>query len=166
MAGEINFKNPEATSKPKAPAPGLSDLIFKAKYNQKLANYQNDYNYWMWQQQNQYNSPKSQMDRFTEAGLSKNLMYGQGDAGNAGDPKSAEGNPMEQAQGFSSVNPLAKLNMLGDYKMKMANVDYIKANTPRVTAVAKQEQEKYLGKTVNPTSVDQFDIDNMSPIGS
>lgn len=34
------------------------------------------------QQQNTYNSPKSQMARYQEAGLNPNLMYGQGSPGN------------------------------------------------------------------------------------
>lgn len=40
----------------------------------------------MWNMANEYNSPKSQMARFAEAGLNPNLVYGQGTAGNAGGP--------------------------------------------------------------------------------
>ena len=38
---------------------------------------QNDFNRQMIREQNEYNSPKQQMARFTEAGLSPNLIYGQ-----------------------------------------------------------------------------------------
>ena len=37
----------------------------------------------MWHQQNAYNSPSSQMARYTAAGLNPNLIYGQGSNGNA-----------------------------------------------------------------------------------
>lgn len=36
----------------------------------------------MWNAQNLYNSPQSQMQRFQEAGLNSHLIYGQGNAGN------------------------------------------------------------------------------------
>lgn len=40
-------------------------------------------NYWMWNQQNEYNSPLNQMLRLKEAGLNPNLMYGKGTTGNS-----------------------------------------------------------------------------------
>lgn len=36
-----------------------------------------------WDRQNAYNAPKAQMERFKEAGLNPNLIYGQGTPGNA-----------------------------------------------------------------------------------
>lgn len=39
------------------------------------------------ERQNEYNSPKNQMARFQEAGLSTNLMYGQGNPGNQSAPQ-------------------------------------------------------------------------------
>ena len=41
-----------------------------------------DRNVDLWERQMDYNSPKNQMERFREAGLNPNLMYGKGDAGN------------------------------------------------------------------------------------
>lgn len=46
-------------------------------YNEGLWNKQNEYNERMWHMMNQYNSPMAQMDRFKEAGLNPNLIYGQ-----------------------------------------------------------------------------------------
>lgn len=37
----------------------------------------------MWNRQNAYNTPLAQMKRYEEAGLNKNLIYGQGSSGNA-----------------------------------------------------------------------------------
>ena len=51
--------------------------------NKKLAEDQKDFSKDMWNQQNQYNSPQAQMSRYREAGLSPNLIYGQGSSGNA-----------------------------------------------------------------------------------
>lgn len=57
---------------------GLSYL-----FNKKLAEQQNQYNIDMWKMQNEYNSPQAQMQRFKDAGLNPNLIYGQGTSGNA-----------------------------------------------------------------------------------
>lgn len=40
----------------------------------------------MWNMQNAYNSPESQMQRFRDAGLNTHLIYGRGDSGNASSP--------------------------------------------------------------------------------
>nr|QJB19972.1 MAG: DNA pilot protein [Microvirus sp.] len=51
--------------------------------NMNLAKYQYSQELENWNRQNEYNSPNSQMKRFTEAGLNPNLIYGQGNSGNA-----------------------------------------------------------------------------------
>ena len=51
-------------------------------FNKRLAEQQNQYNIDMWKMQAEYNSPQSQMQRFQEAGLNPNLIYGQGSNGN------------------------------------------------------------------------------------
>ena len=37
-----------------------------------------------WNMQNAYNSPQAQMERYQQAGLNKNLIFGSGNPGNAG----------------------------------------------------------------------------------
>ena len=54
--------------------------------NIKLAREQLAWNEKMWHLNNQYNAPLAQMQRYTEAGLNPNLMYGQGNSGNASSP--------------------------------------------------------------------------------
>lgn len=44
---------------------------------------QRDWQERMWNQSNEYNTPAMQMQRFREAGLNPNLIYGQGNSGNA-----------------------------------------------------------------------------------
>lgn len=51
--------------------------------NMKLAQYQYEKNLEQWQRENAYNSPRSQMQRFADAGLNPMLMYGQGSSGQA-----------------------------------------------------------------------------------
>lgn len=55
-------------------------------YSRELAKYQNDLNMLAWTQQQQYNTPANQMARFKAAGLNPNLIYGQGNSGNASSP--------------------------------------------------------------------------------
>lgn len=51
--------------------------------NKDLAKYGYDQSRAQWARENAYNTPEQQMARFKEAGLNPNLIYGQGDAGNA-----------------------------------------------------------------------------------
>lgn len=54
--------------------------------NLGLSAYQNRQNIRMWKLNNAYNSPKAQMQRFVDAGLNPNLIYGQGSSGNSSSP--------------------------------------------------------------------------------
>lgn len=47
------------------------------EYNRELAEYQNQENLAQWARENEYNSPLAQMQRFQNAGLNPNLIYGQ-----------------------------------------------------------------------------------------
>lgn len=51
--------------------------------NKELAAYSYSKDLEMWNRQNAYNNPQSQMERFSDAGLNPNLIYGKGTAGNA-----------------------------------------------------------------------------------
>jgi len=46
-----------------------------------------------WRKMNEYNTPSKQMNRFRNAGLNPNLIYSQGNAGNAGLPPKADAGP-------------------------------------------------------------------------
>ena len=60
-------------------------------YNQaQMAKYNNDYNYWLWQQQAEYNSPSNQVQRLKEAGLNPNYNSIEG-AGNLSSIPSSSG---------------------------------------------------------------------------
>lgn len=79
-------------------------VIIQSGSNKDLAEYQADRNEEYLKQQQDYDSPKSQMDRFSEAGLNPSLMYGQGSTGNMGAPLSFPNiNPTDFSGAFRSV---------------------------------------------------------------
>lgn len=62
---------------------GEKQIRLQNEGNMKLAQYQYEKNLEQWQRENAYNSPRSQMQRFADAGLNPMLMYGQGSSGQA-----------------------------------------------------------------------------------
>lgn len=114
-------------------------------YNDKLAKYQNDYNLWFWNKENLYNSPAMQKARWEEAGLSTNLMYGQGTPGNAESGKPAE-RPEEQSTGIEQMSGI--LSRMMDTKMKLAQVRSVEADTG-----IKQVQRMLLKNELNTKDV-------------
>lgn len=79
------------------------------KGNMALAEYQFDRNYQMWQEQNAYNDPSSQMKRLESAGLNPNLVYGNGSVvGNTSGPAPQYNAPTLQPEIFSAdFSPIA-----------------------------------------------------------
>lgn len=76
--GIINFKGFKDDNKT-----NLQQVRETNKSNQELAQYAWNNDVAMWHMQNAYNSPAAQMVRFKAAGLNPNLIYSQGNAGNA-----------------------------------------------------------------------------------
>lgn len=105
---------------------------------------QNEWNYRMWQEQNAYNTPAEQMKRFDAAGLNPNLIYSQGNAGNAtGYPTSASAGGLSQALGsvsstFQAV--MAAKNLIAQNKNINAQNSLIDSQTD----VAKQQANKQM----------------------
>ena len=66
-------------------------LLYRDEYNQAAMNaYNNAYNYWLWQKQLEYNSPKAQVERLKEAGLNPNFKWFDG-TGNASSIPASQG---------------------------------------------------------------------------
>lgn len=75
----------------------------------ELAKYQNQANLNLWNLQNAYNTPAAQMKRFEEAGLNKNLIYGQGSSGNAsGVPEFSMPNQMARTGKADAINQVTQ----------------------------------------------------------
>lgn len=71
---------------------GISSFDYVDDYNaMQMAKYNNEYNYWLWQQQTEYNSPANQMQRAREAGLNPNVIAGNVSSGNAASPSPSSG---------------------------------------------------------------------------
>ena len=68
--------------------------------NRELAEFAYQQDLDMWNRQNVYNSPIEQMQRLKDAGLNPNLMYGQGNTGNASGMPSYDAPKMEAYTGF------------------------------------------------------------------
>lgn len=97
-----------------------------------------------WHQQNKYNSPSSQMQRFKDAGLNPNLVYGQGTPGNASqiptpDVQSAPARSPEWGGALQGLGTgiVSSLNQIADLEIKQAQTDNLKAQA----GVIRQEEQ-------------------------
>lgn len=116
-------------------------------------------NYWqnleLWNLQNQYNLPKNQMARFRDAGLNPNLIYGQGNSGNAAPisaptPITTNFQPVRIGDALKTAG-LSRLNNLYDLEIKKATVDNLKAQNEVI------KEDAILKRTTR--SRGQFDLD-------
>lgn len=71
--------------------------------NMELAQYQNRQNLKFWRMNNRYNTPAAQMQRYLDAGLNPNLIYGQGSPGNATSPTAADIKPADIQSVYSNL---------------------------------------------------------------
>lgn len=92
---------------------GLNYVDFQQ--SKELAQQQNQFNYNMWNLQNEYNSPAAQMERLKAANLNPNLMYGNGNV--------VTGNASSSPEAVAPVrNPLPQLDIL-DHVYKLKNLE-------------------------------------------
>lgn len=83
------------------------------KSNMELARFQADANEKYLAQQNEYNTPRSQMARFQDAGLNPHLIYGQGTPGNQSSSLSyPEIRPTDYQSMFANIAPLVNQSMM------------------------------------------------------
>lgn len=101
------------------------------KMNKELAGYQNQLNIDQWNRENAYNSPLAQMNRYKQAGLNPNLIYGQQNL-SANSPELVGGTSAQQTNAnILDANSIAQLSLLkaqkenidADTKSKLSNVD-------------------------------------------
>lgn len=114
----------------------------------------------MWNQQNMYNSPQAQMQRYMEAGLNPHLIYGQGTPGNAVSPPQYQPANLQYRYeapqyGAAIQSILPTLMAVGTWmqNMRASEVDIQKGTTE--TEKARQMIE-YLYKA-NPKLIAQLD---------
>lgn len=115
---------------------GMAGERSRYDYETKLAAQQNQYNIDMWRMQNEYNSPAAQMQRFKEAGLNPNLIYGQGSNGNA---QSAPHMVTPRAPDYSDhMAKLGELFNLESLRTQIANRKEAQANADNARTNARR----------------------------
>ena len=103
------------------------------------ANEQNIQNEWdMWNATNEYNTPQAQMERYKEAGLNPNLIYGQSNTTNAISIPSMQ-TPNLQAPKYDYSGVEKAINMLKD-------IPFVKEQYDMIREEAKQKRIETLMK--------------------
>jgi len=119
------------------------------KANRQMAEYQYSKDLEMWNRQNEYNNPQSQMERFKAAGLNPNLIYGQGNAGNASTLPKYSAPTIKKRAGLPDIQGV--IPAYQDYELKQAQTDNVTANT-------RLQEEKATSEAVN-RAMGQFHLD-------
>lgn len=112
-----------------------------------------------WQMQNEYNSPAAQMQRFEDAGLNRNLIYGglsgSGNAVAAPSPQSYQSRPAEWGEMPKAIP--AALSMMYDFDIKEAQVDNLRAQNSVILQEALLKATQ-IENTKTRTERDRFDL--------
>lgn len=129
------------------------------KANKEQAKYAYDQQKEMVAAQNEYNSPASQMGRYSEAGLNPHLIYSQGNPGNQATIPQYQA-PRAEYKYASPVNLPAMLSTYQDVAMKDAQTDNIRAQTENTEArTAVELIEKRLRGAKSEVAT-QYGLDN------
>lgn len=119
----------------------LGTSIYNNYQQKKMAEQQNEWNKQnaldaynrdiaFWNQQNAYNDPQSQMDRYAAAGLNPNLIYGGTNSG--GVSTSSVKSPVVESQAEPRMmlgNIPQSISQFQDLELKHAQIDNVKAQT-------------------------------------
>lgn len=98
--------------------------------NKELALLESQKNVEFWNMQNEYNTPFAQMQRFKEAGLNPNLIYGQGSSGNATTLPRYQAPRVDYSGRKAMFQDIpAILSTYQDFQKKSAQIDNLKAST-------------------------------------
>jgi len=116
----------------------LISQFFGNSAAQKQAKEQNQMNMDNWLKQQEYNSPKNQMNRFSEAGLNPQLIYGQGTPGNATSAPVSQAKPRfaPQIDGGAIMQNAVQIQQL------QQTVENLKSNQELIQANEKLKQEQ------------------------
>lgn len=125
--------------------------------NKELAEYQYEKNLEMWNYQNEYNTPQNQMKRLIDAGLNPNLMYGQGDTGNASNAPQYDAPRMEAYTGFGDLGVSSATTQLMQGLMGYAN---IKKTNAEADQIRQNTQNLEVQKQLTELQIIQQGFDN------
>lgn len=102
-----------------------------------LAKYQNDLNVDNWNMENEYNSPKAQMERYMEAGLNPNLIYSQDNtSGSVGNASVGSGIPFKSSEQYQSTinSALGALQSYQSGVLQEQQIEQMKVNNLKTMA--------------------------------
>lgn len=111
---------------------GLMSNLQAQQFSKKMYQRQYDDSIKFWNMQNAYNSPEQQMSRFKAAGLNPNLIYGQGNSGNAGAIPTPDVTPVNfREPRFEGGKADLMANLLGqaDLRIKAAQANNLNVQT-------------------------------------
>lgn len=97
--------------------------------NAKLAQYQNKWNYAMWQKNNEYNLPKNQVERLREAGINPVTAYGSMSSTSPTVAKGSNVPSMRPYQGFGDMGAASALSAYRQSGLQQAEIAYKEALT-------------------------------------
>lgn len=143
---------------------GLLGNASTNKANKELAEYQYQKDLEMWNKSNEYNTPAAQMQRYKDAGLNPNLMYGQGNSGNTSTVMPKYQAPTLDNHVDAKMDVIPALQLYQDMAVKKAQVDNIKAQTLNTTTdtITKGLQQAGIA-TANARS--EFDLSQARRLG-
>lgn len=105
-------------------------------HNMEIAKYNASQNLELWNRQNQYNTPALQMQRFRDAGLNPNLIYGQSNTANAIIPAPRQTNDQSiSPMHFGVPNTMDALAQYQNYALRESQI----RNTDSVTSLNEQK---------------------------
>lgn len=104
-------------------------------HNEAMARQQNNWNIEQWSRENAYNTPLAQRQRFAQAGLNPDLIYGQSNT-SASSPTLTSGAPAQPASDASYNN----LPNWGNLVMSALQAKQMEAQTKNIEADTKQKE--------------------------
>lgn len=125
----------------------IAAALIQNSSNKKIAETQHDANVQLQKEQNEYNSPKSQMMRFQDAKLNPNLIYGNGSAsaGNQASPLTYPDRKPPDIQGLMST-----MALINQTRMTEAQVQATNAKTTHTYTLTQLAQVQKQVLAANP----------------
>jgi hypothetical protein len=99
------------------------------KHQFRMAEYQWSKDLEMWNKQNEYNTPQNQVKRIQDAGLNKNMMYGQGTVANTSQQTPKYQAPTVKYRGIEPSDVQGVLGSFQDVQLKTAQTNNLRAQT-------------------------------------
>lgn len=127
---------------------GIGQSFISAEKNRSASNAQRDWEKYMWEKQNEYNTPKNQKQRLIDAGLNPALMY------------QTMPQNVSQSAGSGATQAPTNIDITGPM-MQMIQAEQMKANTENVRADTERKWwDLQKDQTNQPIQTEGFKLDN------